>query len=186
MNMINSARSSLSWGQSTVYQISPIGQTDAITSSNKGYACGARELEKAPTHSTNLRPSPPRTRIRSERCRQRGPPTTRPIASPQKLAVTRLPIDCESPTRCSWGGDPSGRSRLRGDVENVGDDERDQNRSSLGLHRREFAAANRVVQRRSPDGTTEEGKEDSQASETGEEEWKVVRAYEDDEYRSDD
>jgi hypothetical protein len=25
----------------------------------------------------------------------KGPPTTRPIASPQKLALTRLPIDCE-------------------------------------------------------------------------------------------
>ena len=60
------------------------------------------------------------------------------------------------------------------------------NRSSLGLHRREFAPANRVVQRRSPDATIEEGEEDGQASETGEEEWKVVRAYEDDEYRSDD
>jgi hypothetical protein len=31
-----------------------------------------------------------------------------------------------------------------------------------------------------------EGEEDGQVSETGEEEWKVVRAYEDDEYRSDD
>jgi hypothetical protein len=43
-----------------------------------------------------------------------------------------------------------------------------------------------VVQRRSPDARIEEGKEDGQASETGEEGWKVVRAYEDDEYRSDD
>jgi hypothetical protein len=43
-----------------------------------------------------------------------------------------------------------------------------------------------VVQRWSLDASIEEGAEDGEASETGEEERKVVRANEDDEYRSDD
>ena len=84
------------------------------------------------------------------------------------------------------GGDPSGRTRLRGDVENEGDDERDENRPSLRLHRREFAPTDREVQRRGLDATVEQGEEDGEGSETSEEEWKVMRAYEDDEYRSDD
>jgi hypothetical protein len=56
----------------------------------------------------------------------------------------------------------------------------------LRLHRREFAPTDREVQRRSLDATVEQGEEDGEGSETSEEEWKVMRAYEDDEYRSDD